>query len=61
MIYVIKKEDGFEVWLDTEVAECDGICLDSGPTESDALFGAAETLFEARTELLDKVRKAHKL
>lgn len=40
----------FEVWLDTEVQECDGICLGSGKTKREAFDDALQSLTEAMSE-----------
>lgn len=40
-------EDQWDVWLDTEVAEYDGICLGCGETQTEAVIDAIETLEHA--------------
>ena len=41
----------FEVWLDTEVAECDGLCIGVGSTRDEALAEAETDLQLALSEL----------
>lgn len=44
-------EDDWEVWLNTEVADFDGLCVGSGDSREKALADAAETL-EAAARIL---------
>lgn len=51
-VHVYKAADGaWDVWLNTEVADFDGLCLGSGPTRQVAVSRAVQVL-EAATELL---------
>jgi len=40
-----------DVWLDTGVAECDGICIGTGDSTREALADAALTLARAINQL----------
>lgn len=44
-----------EVWLDTEVAECDGLCIGTGSTRDEALAEAETDLQVALSELRDLI------
>ncbi len=47
-INLIEEIEGdHTIWLDTPVAECDGICIGIGATVDKAKDDAAKTLFEA--------------
>ena len=46
-IHVFQESDGWEIWLDTDIAEHDGLCVGTGPTRTDALTDAVNELGEA--------------
>ncbi len=53
MIKVFREDDCFEVWLDTEVSDKDGICLGCDKSRHEAIQQANHSLTEAIQSLLD--------
>lgn len=53
-VHIFSYDDGnlFEVWLDTDIAEQDGLCIGVGPTRYEAIVSAAEDLEEALRKLV---------
>lgn len=45
----------FEVWLDTDIDECDGLCIGVGSTRDEALASAETDLHVALSELQDLI------
>jgi hypothetical protein len=59
-IHVIEEDErgeGYEIWLDTEVAKCDGLCIGSNATRNGALREAAETLTMALRAIVRESQK----
>lgn len=54
-LHIVQDPDGFEVWLKTEVAECDGLCIGVGSTRDEALVSAEEDLQVALSDLRDLI------
>lgn len=48
----------YEVWLNTEVADFDGLCVGVGKTRSEAMTKAAATLEDTALALRDAVARA---
>jgi hypothetical protein len=51
LIHIIGDDGDIEVWLDTEVAACDGLCIGHAATRDAAIADARDTLHGALTEL----------
>lgn len=56
MINIIQDGEEYEVWLDTEVAQRDGICLAVARTERTALKRALRELKRASDEVRKEMR-----
>lgn len=57
-IHLVQDSDGdshFEVWLDTDIAECDGLCIGVGTTRDKALACAQTDLKVALSALRDLI------
>jgi len=50
-VHVLQNGDGFEVWLDTESGERDGICLSTGAVFEEAVRQGINNLATARYAL----------
>lgn len=50
-LHVFRMSDGWQVWLNTEVADFDGVCVASGDIRDDAVSQAV-AVFEAAAEML---------
>lgn len=50
-LHVIGSTDDVEVWLNTEVADFDGICIGGGESRKQAIADAITTLEQALAEL----------
>jgi hypothetical protein len=46
-VHVCRDDDRWQAWLNTEVADFDGLCIGLGPTESAARAAAIRTLAAA--------------
>lgn len=53
MIHVFEENDGYEVWLDTEVSDKDGICVGSHKNRHAAIEMAKSELAMALNSLDD--------
>jgi predicted Fe-S protein YdhL (DUF1289 family) len=51
VVHVFTYDGAVEVWLDTEAAEQDGLCLGCSPTRDEAIAQARASLVEAIAQL----------
>jgi len=53
MIHIFKEDDRYEVWLDTEVSDKDGICIGCDKNRHEAIQQARHSLSEHLSNLAD--------
>lgn len=56
-MHVFYEDGAYEVWLDTEVSDKDGICLGSDKNRHQAIKQAESELAQALNELADLERE----
>lgn len=56
-LHLFEDSGRFEVWLDTEAAERDGLCIGVASTRDEALASAAADLEIALSELQDLIEQ----
>lgn len=52
ILHLTNADGGFQVWLNTEAGDYDGLIIGLGDTRQGALLDAAQTMNMALTELL---------